>query len=232
MSKKIVRLSEEHINNATGIIPSDKTKIIRYMSLSKFYSLITSNTLWFPRPDQFTDEFEGFATIEINNKGADYFRKLSLISCWNEFESESFALWKIYLGNKQAGIGLVSTVGDFMQSITNDDDRDSITPYKVQYVNPNKKYNGMNNMILITRKKDFYTFENEIRFNYYEGGGRDFEQPKGKAIALDPVKLIGKVILSPYMPIWIRNSLESILEKFNLQQIILEESLVRDKMLK
>ncbi|MBK7095629.1 MAG: hypothetical protein IPH57_11465 [Saprospiraceae bacterium] len=54
-------------------------------------------------------------------------------------------------------------------------------------------------MLLVTRKKNFYEYENEIRFNYYTGGGK-FEQPVGKTIELDPEKLIKKIILSPYMP--------------------------------
>ncbi|MBK7095630.1 MAG: hypothetical protein IPH57_11470 [Saprospiraceae bacterium] len=111
-----VKFSEEELRTSTGTIVPDETPIIRYMSLSKFYSLLTSESLWFPRVDQFSDEFEGLAVINTPSEAADYFRKLSLVSCWNYFITESFPLWKIYLGNEPAGIGLVSTVGDFKES--------------------------------------------------------------------------------------------------------------------
>lgn len=225
-----IQFSKEELRNLTGTIMPDETLIIRYMSLSKFYALLSSESLWFPRVDQFSDEYEGFAVIDTYSSDADYFRKLSLVSCWNFFRTESFPLWKIYLGNEPAGIGLVSTVGDFMKSLSNNEDRDNITPYLVQYVNPNETYVSINNMLLVTRKKNFYEYENEIRFNYYTGGG-EIEQPVGMPIKLNPKKLIKKVILSPYMPFWIRSSFEDIISKFGLHDLTIEESNVKDKML-
>lgn len=228
---KHLKFSDEELRTSTGIVVPDETPIIRYMSLSKFYSLLASQSLWFPRVDQFSDEYEGLAILDTPSEDADYFRKLSLVSCWNYFLTESFPLWKIYLGNEPAGIGLVSTVGDFKLSLKNEDDREHITPYQVQYVNPDETYDGINNMLLVTRKKNFYEYENEIRFNYYTGGG-NFEQPVGRAIQLEPKQLINKVILSPYMPFWIRSTFEDIIKKYGLGDIQIAESIVKDKMLK
>lgn len=225
-----VQFSEEELSTSTGIVVPDNTPIIRYMSLSKFYSLLSSESLWFPRVDQFSDEYEGLAVIETPSSDADYFRKLSLVSCWNRFVTESFPLWKIYLGNEPAGIALVSTVGNFMKSLKNESDKANITPYLVQYVNPFETYSGINNMLLVTRKKNFYEYENEIRFNYYTGGGK-IEQPVGKPIQLDPKTLINKVILSPYMPFWIRSTFEDIIGKYGLHDLVIEESIVKDRML-
>ena len=225
-----MQFSKDELRNFTGTIMPDDTPIIRYMSLSKFYSLLSSESLWFPRVDQFSDEYEGFAVIDTPSTDADYFRKLSLVSCWNLFKTESFPLWKIYLGNEPAGIGLVSTVGNFKNSLSNAEDRDNITPYLVQYVNPNETYDAINNMLLVTRKKNFYEYENEIRFNYYLGGG-DFEQPVGMPIKLNPKKLINKVILSPYMPFWIRSTFIDIIGRYGLNDLTIEESIVKDKML-
>ena len=120
-------------------IADSETSIVRYMSLSKFYSIITDEALWFPRIDQFSDEYEGFAVVDIGTESADAFRKMSCASCWNEYQSESFPLWRIYLGGEQAGVAVVSKVGKLMSSIKNKYDKEHIEPYIVEYVDPRTK---------------------------------------------------------------------------------------------
>lgn len=224
-----VQFTPEELDKTTGIVVPDETPIIRYMGLSKFYSLINSESMWFPRVDQFSDEYEGLAVLRNTNEAADGFRKASLVSCWNYFTSESFPLWKIYLGNEPAGVAVVSTVGDFKASIKDKKERGFLTSFQVQYVPHDEEYDGINNMLLVTRKKQFYEYENEIRFNYYNG---NLDQPVGKSIALNPEVMINKIILSPYMPDWILSTFKGILEKYDLAHLPIESSIVRDSMLK
>lgn len=226
-----LKFTEQEQEELMGFIPPDETPIIRYMNLTKFFSMISCDAIWFTRLDQFSDEYEGLAVIQSKSDAAEYFRKLSLASCWNHFLSESFPLWKIYLNNEQAGVAIVSTVGDFMKSVK-ESDKQHITPYQVRYVQPDVNYVGLNNMILATRKKNFYEYEQEIRFNYYTGGGKDFEQPIGKLISVDPHALIKKIILSPYMPQWIEETLKSIIKKYGYSSLAISTSMVKDTMLK
>ncbi len=217
-------------DRSTAIVADNSLRIIKYMSLNKFYSLIIENALWFSRIDQFSDEYEGLAVIKASTSDVELFRKQSLVNCWNKYQSESFPLWKIYLGSDKAGVAIVSSVESLMNSIRDPEHRNRITPYIVRYIPHDVFYDGINNMLLITRKKDFYSYEEEIRFNYYSGG--DIEQPIGKYFVIDPKALIHKVILSPYMPEWIEKSMRNILLTYGFSSVLVNKSEVRDAMLR
>lgn len=116
--------------SAPVYFPSDNYKIVRYLDLVKFLSLIQTNRLYFSRLDKFEDSYEGTipeltfqyykewytsfthnrlldiiqTSVEehveqamIEEKEAEEkYKKLVCVSCWNKYNSESYALWKIY----------------------------------------------------------------------------------------------------------------------------------------
>jgi hypothetical protein len=91
----------------------------RYLDLFKFKDLLETSTLYFARPDTFTDSFEGrfsegnhskasksdeifsrLYKVNHNEKGsADYHeihRKVVFISCWHRDTKESLEMWQAY----------------------------------------------------------------------------------------------------------------------------------------
>jgi hypothetical protein len=98
---------------------ADHETLWRYLDLFKFKELLKTSTLYFARPDQFTDPFEGrfsngnqsqmSSSDEIfrrlyglgydNESSADYHeihRKVVFISCWHRNTKESREMWKEY----------------------------------------------------------------------------------------------------------------------------------------
>jgi len=162
-----VEFTEQETFDSGSIIVPENTPIIRYMDIVKFLSILSKQSIWFVRPDQFSDEYEGFSTVEDSPKAkevADVFRKMSVVSCWNRFTSESFALWRIYLVGSKYGIAIVTTVGDFMNSVNDPAEKKAITPFGIKYVEHDYNVDGINKDIAITRKKSFYYYEQEVRF--------------------------------------------------------------------
>jgi hypothetical protein len=96
-------------------VPSGGATLWRYMSLEKYLSLVTSETLWFSRLDMLSDAFEGSvneATLEdyrrqLRNPGvqsppnapeqakraAEAFRLHACASCWHVRETETALMW-------------------------------------------------------------------------------------------------------------------------------------------
>jgi hypothetical protein len=188
--------------------------------------------LWFARPDQFSDEYEGFSTIgnrEESRETADIFRRMSVVSCWNHFKSESFPLWKIYLNNSKYGVAIVSTVEKVMESITDQEQKKYINPFAVTYVPPDYDYDGINADIAISRKKNFYQYEDEIRFALNYGG---YSHDQGEAVGIEPSRLIEQIITSPYMPVWVEDMIKDVMGKYGLASVPIKPSIVKDTLLK
>jgi hypothetical protein len=59
----------------------------------------------------------------------------------------------------------------------------------------------MNASIVISRKKDFYEFENEVRMAIEYGSGTQMPEGLDVQININPTILIKEVICSPYMPL-------------------------------
>lgn len=227
-----IELSEKEMFDSFSIIVSNEAPVIRYIDIVEFFSILQTKSIWFSRPDQFSDEYEGFSTISQTQdarKYADIFRKMSVVSCWNHFTSESFALWRIYMSGSKYGVAIVSTVGDFINSLTDHHEKANMKPFGVQYVNHDYSIDGINQDIAITRKKSFYDFEQEIRFASRLGGP---EQPEGRSISIEPNHCIKEVICSPYMPPWVKHLLSETMKMYGYNTTVIRDSIVKDTMLK
>lgn len=226
---KGIQLTKEEIRRNTTTHLYGPHPIARYMDLNKFYSLITSESLWFSRADFFTDELDGLAVVDPENEIADKFRKSSYINCWNLFNHESLALWHSFVGRDKGGVILVSTVSD-VENCFDEKETEFINPLRVQYVDLDERYDGINNELLVSRKKIYYTHEQEIRFNYYKGIPVDPDKT-GILVNVDTKRLIKNIILSPYMPPWMEATVKDILKKYGLNPE-LRKSGIRDHILR
>ena len=97
--------------------PTDDCVIWRYMSFAKFVWLIAEESLYFPRLDQHSDEWEGLiSTPPENFKDRKYIRFAKYINCWHINDNESDAMWKLY-GPPGENVAIKSTVGALKTSL-------------------------------------------------------------------------------------------------------------------
>ncbi len=187
-----------------------KTQVIwRFLDLWKFLDIIDNRKLYMRRMDQFEDKFEGRIPIHgIKNlhdsdplKRLDSYsdlRKSSYVSSWAIVENETYPLWKIYT-DYQAAVAIKTNIGKLIESVKANSSSQFIG--KVEYVNPNGKYqfNGNTYQILF-EKRDYFVFENELRILTelpYEDFNELLALPTGTKIDIDPDVLIEEVYLAP-----------------------------------
>jgi hypothetical protein len=189
--------------------------------LIQWYKNMRDRENFFDLP--FTDNM-----IEENvNENMEFRIKLNAITCvncWNEYNGESYALWKIYSDLDQ-GIMIKSKYINIINSLNNSSD--DIFCSKIKYIDyENDRIDLGNTFAPFIHKHKAYSYENEIRLihlipntNYtYDWENEKYQN--GKMISVDINKLIEEVVVSPYSDDNIIEILESIKLKYNLEFII------------
>jgi hypothetical protein len=219
--------------------PHGNNILWRYMNLEKFFDLITSSEIYFTNVSQLTDKYEGTIpkrnyyslqkkmesegmnkediVFELEKLGqkVDRFRELTLVNCWTLAQNESYALWKIYLDGSKGGIAIKTTASRIVDAFNNggesnaDDIIFSIVEYKdfIEDVN--------NQLQWITRKSNFYEFENEARLIilHTEDNQPSYNVINGRRYKVNIGRLIDRIYISPFSPGWFRRSLHKTIEK-------------------
>tara|TARA_R110002033_G_C3818167_1_gene232828 strand:- start:94 stop:849 length:756 start_codon:yes stop_codon:yes gene_type:complete len=234
------------VKNENLDIPHGNTVIWRYVGLDKFLDLLMSQELFFTNAAKMSDKYEGL----IPKRNQDYLLKsikseglsredaelerqirlrqihslkeLTLLNCWTINQSESYALWKIYLGGSKSGIAIRTTVSKLTKAIKNGNDsfNEDIFLSRVKYTDfikeePENRFN------VITTKNKFYDYEKELRlfiFHYplSEGGIRPpYNVSIGRRLKVDLNELIDEIYLSPFVGKWFDKTLIEILNKVN-----------------
>lgn len=222
------------------IQPQERTVIWRYLDLSKFESLLATRSLFFCRADKFSDPFEGsLPKVEADNRieagkriaeiqGLRFNKSRALrniaglkklhkrlkkgivINCWHINNSESDAMWHLYLKDNE-GVAIQTTVETL--KIVIDQIQEKIGISKVRYLNYEIERwfhpidypeMGYNLYIPLVHKRVEFKHENELRLIHDVDEAIDDEtywnrQPChiGKLIEVDIHKLIGKVYFPP-----------------------------------
>jgi len=226
--------------------PHGNSTIWRYMGLDKFLDLLTTNDLYFTNASKMTDRYEGVVprktlkskrkrleklgkdprdideSISIFNVQYSSLKELTLINCWSINPSESYALWKIYLGGSKSGVAIKTNVSKLKKAIDlgNDAYDEDIYLGKVEYTDfiPDKE---LNRWKLVTTKNTFYEFESELRlfiFHYprSEGGIKPpYEIAHGRRVKVDLETLIDKIYLSPFSGIWFEETFKNLIAKLS-----------------
>jgi len=130
------------------IEPKDRnTRLWRYMDLARLLSVIDTGTLFFPSVATLSkmDPYEGEPALAriraAQARGADELRKLRLqrdifkhlnfFNCWHMNDSESDAMWKLYIKGSE-GVAIQSNVRCVISSFASCPD--TIYMGKVRYV--------------------------------------------------------------------------------------------------
>ncbi|MFT6922140.1 MAG: hypothetical protein ACJA1C_001142 [Crocinitomicaceae bacterium] len=225
--------------------PRGNKKIWRYMDLPKFLDLVTSGELFFANCSAMSDQFEGMLPgdnlkqikkdyIEKHNgselESQDVVREVealfeevkynSLVNCWSMNTIESFALWKIYLGNAGSGVGIRTNVSALKKSLkkSNVDIEMGEVSYRNYLEDINKNY-------IITRKSPFYSYEQELRLfidqtTKYDPNRKEKKRavpktPNGMKVPIDINELIQEIYISPFMGDWFEEMLRKTLKEIN-----------------
>lgn len=235
--------------------PKDTDKIWRYINFEKFQSLLDTQSLFFCRADVFIDPFEGsLPKTEFEYRQATY-RKLmeksgddpdsdigqamvdalslfnrkltsiSVINCWHHNETESDAMWQLYLKDNR-GVAIRSTC-DRLKSALSESEHE-IHIGKVRYIDyengiffdkkefPHLEYNTYTPFI---HKRNHFAHEKEYRAITeveHEQFVHDWESEENEKGIFIPVKideLIEAVILPPKANEDIKREVESIVKE-------------------
>ncbi|MEE9441445.1 MAG: hypothetical protein V3V99_02105 [candidate division Zixibacteria bacterium] len=223
--------------------PPGNLTIWRYLDITKFLDLIMNQRLFFINMKNLSDQYEaslpmstieeerrrlakkGFKDRDLEEGIASYIynsghllRDLNLVNSWSAGESESYALWKIYVGNRLAGAAIKSSVSRLTSAIEKGDDPypEDLYVGRVQYQDSIPKCD-VNRFSLMMTKKTYYRYENEIRacilhFPRSEGGvATPYDSSIGRYVRVDISELIDEIYLSPFMGKWVLEIIESIL---------------------
>ena len=234
------------VKNKDLDIPHGNTVIWRYIGLDKFLDLLMSQELFFSNAARMSDQYEGLipkrnqdyllksinsgvvtiedAEIERQKriKHIHAFKELTLLNCWTINQSESYALWKIYLGGSKSGVAIRTTVSKLTKAIKkgNDAYKEDVFISKVKYTDfikeePENRFN------VITTKNKFYDFEKELRLFifHYPKSESGIEPPYdisiGRRLKVDLNELIDEIYLSPFVGKWFDKTIVDILNKVN-----------------
>ena len=226
--------------------PHGNTVIWRYVGLDKFLDLLISQELYFSNAAKLSDKYEGlipkrnqdYLLKTFKNKGlsieqAEFERQktlknihdlkaLTLLNCWTINQSESYALWKIYLGGSKSGVAIRTTVSKLTKAIKkgNDPYKEDIYISKVKYTdfikdNPENRFN------IITTKNKFYEYEKELRlFIFHNPSESDnnnlpYDISEGRRLKIDLNELIDEIYLSPFVGKWFDTTLIAIINTVN-----------------
>jgi hypothetical protein len=126
--------------------PPETARLWRYMNLSKYLAMLSTETLWFSRADRLGDPFEGsisraniplrtawiaqvvkdMPVVEAQGMARTYeairahTRQFHFISCWHRSDWESAAMWRLYM--QDYGIAIVSSYERMRSAIDGDDE--------------------------------------------------------------------------------------------------------------
>ncbi len=100
-----------------------QTELWRYMDLARFLALIDQKGLYFSRLHELVDTWEGAwsASDPLFRRDPEYMQlaasqltsSVPLVSCWHENETESVAMWKLYVSGKE-GVAIKTNVSSLI----------------------------------------------------------------------------------------------------------------------
>ena len=206
-----------YINNPNIKLPKDPNTIIwKYLDLSKFLDLLTSEKLFMSRSDKFEDQYEGtfseptfeeIKKLSIDNPDfLNYYkthREKVAISSWHINEYESFAMWQIFTQNSE-GLAIQSTIGRLQESLVLE------TNFKqyigeVNYIDYKKEHIPFDDMFFpFLFKRKSFQYEGEVRL-ITDIGDSNIKINEGLKIKVEINRLMGKIYIHPKSENWYKN---------------------------
>ena len=157
-------------------------------------------------------------------------KALKCVNCWNEYENESAALWKIY-ADFNKGIMIKSSIERLHDAF--ETNKKEIQLSEVRYIDFTKDtmLDGNSNYPIIHKQKA-YSYEKEIRLIYSivpeNGWIYDWDKEEvneGMYLDVNLLELIDEIVISPFAPHWFFQLVEDIVKKYELNKKVSKSEL-------
>lgn len=219
--------------------PKNKKKFVwRYINFTKFFSLISTKTLFLSRADRLDDPFEGSyskANIQLRSKvykdipknGFDkmneqmsnfarWIRQWTFINCWHMSDDESAAMWRLYTKSNEA-VAIQTTYENLVKALP-----EFVYVGLVEYIDYKKDWVPEGNSFYpFMHKRKSFAHENEIRTIHqrYPTSKKGIlvgvqNDKDGESVDVNLTLLIDKVYVAPTASTWYRNLVEEVLKKY------------------
>ena len=226
----------------------------------KLETLVNNSEIFFPNATKLTDQYEvsipdstlkskrkalkksGLNNNQIKEKMDQFYwennpkKDFVMVNCWSISQHESYALWKIYLGNEKDGIAIKSTVSSLIRAVQSGNDTypEQFFLGKVKYkthIKPDK----LARLSIITTKKPYYDFEKELRLIIVndpisEGNvASPYNIHKGRTVKVNLQMMIHQVYVSPFAEDGYAQKVAKLLKSAGIKVDTLRQSAIRDK---
>lgn len=218
---------------------SIENPVWRYMSFTKFVSLLTSRSLFFCRADRLGDPFEGSVSkvkevpqtltvstdepIQVSSGLRRNIRNRMFLSCWHMNEHESAAMWRLY-GKSNEAIAIQTTYRILRENLPE-------TTYlgAVEYMDYSADSFDENNLFApFFRKRRSFEHEREVRALYSPSFPPDhsiLHEAKGHPIPVDLDRLLQSIFVSPLTPDWYYEMVRQVTAQFGLDKPVIRSEL-------
>jgi len=157
------------------------------------------------------------------------------VNCWNKFDFESPALWKIY-SDFGKGVMIKSSISKLNMAF--ETNLDTIWISEVKYLNRKEEpYPSGNSIYPVIHKGLEYQYETEIRLIYelyfngkplnnhlYDWASEEIEA--GLFSSVDLNLLIDEIIIGPFTPNWYKKMIEDLTLKYGLKAVVRNSDLI------
>ena len=158
-------------------------------------------------PDLTREQIEADARkLLADTKAAGRRSRTKLVSCWHANTGESEALWRLYCPPPIAGLALQTSAGALWDATASEA---TAIVGKVHYVDFKRSFASREQAIFCKRAS--LRHEREVRAVIED----DPEQPgPGRIVTCDLEQLIDAVVLSPYAPAWLADTVSSLIRAY------------------
>jgi hypothetical protein len=213
------------------------------MDLSKFISMLQSQSLWLSRTDCLGDPLEGsvprprYVAEQINRDAgdqqlSDWRRKMlttTYVSCWHANQGESAAMWSLYAKSNES-ICVQTTFKKLASPLPQ-----TFLGGKVKYIDfETEDLPSMNMLQPIMHKRRSFAHEQEFRLVGWtlaadDGADqlRSLAGPTGARWPLDPNLYVEKVHVSPTAPEWFHDVVKETAKDYKLAAPVQQSSLAQ-----
>jgi hypothetical protein len=227
--------------------PKDSMPVWRYLSFDKFVNFMMHREVQFTRSSLFTDQNElrlldapegkpemtGEQAARVEQR-IENLRSSTFVSCWSLGVSESYPLWKIYLGGSRNGVAIRSTVGKLRASLES-----SPTQYfdgGVQYRREVFDKNPTDEQLICT-KLEAYAYEREYRvFAIFprhltpKTEGKSAFTPNVISEPIDVASMLRFIYVSPFSSSWFEKTVRDAMTRLAPDLTVsIRKSKIRDQ---
>lgn len=206
------------------------TTLWKYLNFRKFVAILETQSLYFPRPSEFDDPFEGrvptallnkLPTRKMKNDFVDMLlttQSAVAVDCWHSNEYESEAMWKIYSGEK--GIAIKTKASALRNSLGNSDSFQLRSVQYIDYNNPNV-FENFDVYFPYQCKRKSFEHEREVRVITSEVG----EGNIGVYCNVDIETLLEEVFVAPDSEDWFLELVGLVISRYGLGRNVRRSSL-------